>query len=101
VALGETAPGIDALNQGLTWSIAASDDLCRFYAHYYLWKTHDGAGDRERAAVELENARYYVRFVDEQTPEVAEVRAIGAELGRVDPRPRGGRAIRRSRRPMR
>jgi hypothetical protein len=45
-----------------------------FYAHHGLWKAYDALGDRERADLEFQAARYYVRFIDEISAEADEVR---------------------------
>ena len=74
VKLGETTSGLAALNRGLSEAVAGEDSVCRFYAHYHLWKGYGQGQDAERADVELRNAQYHVQFVDEQTPEVLEVR---------------------------
>jgi len=79
IAIGDQAGGLNALNQGLSESIAEQDSLCQFYAHFYLWKAHLEAGNLDRAEVELGNARYHLRFVDEQTPETIEVRSLGGD----------------------
>lgn len=76
VCLGEPTAGLAALDEALSRSIAAQDTLTQFYAHYYLWKAHSSLGNPQRADVELNAARYFVRFVDEVTPETGEIRSM-------------------------
>lgn len=66
--------GLPVLNEGLAAAVSTSDHAAQFYAHYYLWKVHDGLGDSDRSDLELEAARYFVRFVDESSEEVTEIR---------------------------
>jgi tetratricopeptide (TPR) repeat protein len=79
VALGDRHEGVTALNLALSAAITTDDHVCRFYAHYYLWQAHLDRDDLERAEIELKNARYYVRFVDDQSPETVEIRDSRAE----------------------
>ena len=55
-------------------SLTTDDSVMRFYAHYYLWRTELADGEVSRADVELREASYFVRFVDQTTPEVSEIR---------------------------
>ena len=47
-----------------------------FHAHHALWKACRRLGDADRAEVELQSARHYVRSVDELTPEAIEIRNL-------------------------
>lgn len=91
-ALGEREEGLAALHEALAEAITTQDKLARFYAHYYLWKAYASADDSERAGVELESAKYHVRFVDAALPEADEVRRLrdrklrGKRLRQVDKR---------------
>ena len=73
--LGEVDAGVEKLRAGLAETITRDDDSVRFYAHYYLWKVYSKQRDAARAQVELEAARYYVRFVDESSDEARDVRS--------------------------
>lgn len=71
---GRADRALAALTRVLAATVAASDNLIRFYAHFYLSKAYASAGDSPRAGVEMEQARYFVRFVDQASKEVSEVR---------------------------
>lgn len=74
---GDTEAAIDLFREALSGAIRIGDDVARFYAHYHLWKAHERAGDPSRAAVELEEAAYYGKLLDDVSPEVREVRSAG------------------------
>jgi tetratricopeptide (TPR) repeat protein len=76
VDLGDPATGIPALREALAEAISLKDQSAEFRAHHALWKAYEGVGDRERAELELKAALYFVRYMDESTEEVAEVRAV-------------------------
>lgn len=76
VDLGDPANGIPMLREALANAISQKDQTAEFRAHHALWKAYGAAGDRERAELELKAALYFVRFVDESTEEVAEIRAV-------------------------
>ena len=65
----------DVLRRVLADSIAADDNVIRFYAHYYSWKAELMGGSSGRAEIELREAGYYLSFVDQTSPEAADVRA--------------------------
>lgn len=71
--------GMEHLRQGLGEAVRIGEPNAQFTAHYHLWKAHEAGGDRERAAFELNAASYFVRLVDEHTPEVDEVRRLNRE----------------------
>jgi transcriptional regulator with XRE-family HTH domain len=79
VLLHDEQGGLAALQEALSASVAEQDAIAQFYSHYYLWKAHAGMSNGARAALELQAAQYYVRFVDEATPEVMEVRTMLGE----------------------
>lgn len=65
---------LKVLTQVLADTVASSDNVIRFYAHYHLSKAYAAAGDSLRSHVELQQARYFVRFVDQASKEASEVR---------------------------
>ncbi len=69
-----TAEGLATIQDALGQAVLQRDRHAQFLAHYHLWKAHAGLGDEERARVEIEAAGYYVRFVDEASPEADEIR---------------------------
>jgi tetratricopeptide (TPR) repeat protein len=83
LALKETKPAIDVLNEALRAAKATEDEVCQFHAHYHLWKGYQALGNPDLADLELRAAQYHVRFLDEAQPEAEEVRktlpARGAE----------------------
>jgi len=67
-------------------SVTSDDNVIRFYTHYYLWKTELAGGEPARADVELREAAYFVRFVDQTSPEVVEVRErLGRDVNKPVP----------------
>jgi len=74
IALGRPREALVALQRCLVSAISTDDAAVRFYAHYYLWKAYAASGDSPRAELELNNARFFVRLVDELTPETEEIR---------------------------
>jgi len=75
VGLDRSKEGLGALRRCLSSAIATEDSTIQFYAHFYLWKAYVADSDTPRAELELNNARYFVRFVDETTQEAMEIRA--------------------------
>ena len=71
---GRHEPGVKTLREALTAAVETDDSFLQFYAHYGLWKAHLAIGDKDRAAHELQSAQFFVRHVDESTPEADEVR---------------------------
>ena len=51
-----------------------NDQYVAFHAHYYLWKAEAALGNTARASIEEREARYYLRFVDQNLPEAAALR---------------------------
>ena len=76
---GKLEQGLAQLERSLSDAIATGDGACRFYAHYYLWKCHRQLPHSGREKLEFENARYYLRFVDESSEETEDLRSIIAE----------------------
>jgi hypothetical protein len=67
-------------------SLTTDDNVIRFHAHYYLWKTELAGGEPARADVELREAAYFVRFVDQSSPEVTELhRHLGRDVMKPSP----------------
>lgn len=75
VASGSAEEGLDALAAALAKAMMLKDRHGQFLAHYCRFKAYEAVGDLDRAALELEFARYFVRFVDEAMPEADEVRS--------------------------
>ena len=65
---------VAVLTRALAATVATSDNVVRFYVHFYLSKAYAASGDSLRSQVELEQARYFVRFVDQASKETSEVR---------------------------
>ncbi len=92
-AAGRPARAVPLLEQALAQAISVADKSEQFHAHYHLYKCFEALNDSDRARVELDSARYFVRFVEETSPEAVEIRALG-EKGRPNaetPPPRGMR----------
>jgi ATP/maltotriose-dependent transcriptional regulator MalT len=85
--LDRDVPGSRALLRSvLADSLTSDDNVVRFYTHYYLWKTELAGGESARADVELREAAYFVRFVDQTSPEVVEVRErLGRDMSKPVP----------------
>jgi tetratricopeptide (TPR) repeat protein len=71
---GKPDRALTVLTRVLAETIAASDNILRFFTHFYLSKTYASLGDSQRSRVEFEQARYFVRFVDQASKETSEVR---------------------------
>lgn len=65
---------LTVLTRVLSGTVASSDNVVRFHAHFYLSKCYAGIGDLSRSQSELQQARYFVKFVDQVSTEAAEVR---------------------------
>ncbi len=76
VALGSAQRGLDTLLEALGHAVSLRNHHGQFLGHYHLWKTYARLGECERARIELESAGYFVRFVDEVSPEADEVRRL-------------------------
>jgi tetratricopeptide (TPR) repeat protein len=73
---GAGAPGLEDLREALGQAVLLGDKNAEFLAHYRLWKAYESTGDKERARVERETAKYFVRFVDDHSSEADEVRRL-------------------------
>jgi len=62
------------LTRVLAETVASSDNVIQFYGHFYLSKAYASSGDPLRSHVELKQAHYFVRFVDQASKEASEVR---------------------------
>jgi transcriptional regulator with XRE-family HTH domain len=71
---GKPDRALTVLTQVLAATIAASDNVIRFYSHFYLSKAYASLGDSLRSQVEFDQARYFVRFVENASKETSEVR---------------------------
>jgi tetratricopeptide (TPR) repeat protein len=76
VATGRTDEGIEMLSEALGKAVLLKEKHGQFLVHYWLWKAY---GDAARARLELESARYFVRFTNEVCPEAEELRRIEEE----------------------
>ncbi len=74
VASGNAEEGLDALAEALAKAMLLKDRHGQFLAHYCLFKAYEAMGEGDRAALELQSAKYFVRYVDEAAPEADEVR---------------------------
>jgi transcriptional regulator with XRE-family HTH domain len=59
-------------------STVADDAALSFYAHFYLWEAERDSGNAARAAMELQEAAYYSKFVNQVSSESKRIRQ---ELG--------------------
>jgi transcriptional regulator with XRE-family HTH domain len=73
--------------------LVADDNRTRFYAHYHLWLAERDSGNAARAPMELREAAYYLKYVDQNS---AEARAVRQEIGvqRRENAPASGRNLR-------
>jgi tetratricopeptide (TPR) repeat protein len=71
---GDPGRALEALQAGLSEAVRIDDSHAEFTARYHLWKTHVRLGDRTRARFELDAARYFLRLVDDDSPEALDVR---------------------------
>ncbi len=94
VAAGSVPEGIAEIHNALGQSVLLKDRNAEFACHYHLWKAHELSNDQERARFEREAAIYFVRFVDETSPEAGEVRKLIAPGGSHDPRRKSRRRVR-------
>jgi hypothetical protein len=49
--------------------LTGTDNRVAFYAHFYLWRAEQLAGNAGGAAIELQEASHYVKFVDRDSAE--------------------------------
>ena len=77
LASGRAAEAVRTLELAVARAAQHDDPMARFYAHYYGWKASTRLGDVQRAALELQSAQYFLRFLDEISPESQDVRASG------------------------
>ncbi len=71
---GKPDRALTVLTRVLAETVATSDNFLRFYTHFYLSKAYASLGDPLRSHAEFEQARYFVRFVDQASKETSEVR---------------------------
>jgi tetratricopeptide (TPR) repeat protein len=60
-------------------AMVRDDNVMNFFAHFYLWRAELGLGNADRATIELREAAYYLKYVDQTSREAVAVRD---ELGR-------------------
>ena len=73
--VGDVERALAVLTRVLAAAVTSSDSVVRFYCHFYLSKVYAVSGDPSRSRLELEQAQYFVRFVDPGGQEASE--AIG------------------------
>jgi len=110
-AVGSIDAGRKLLRAVLADSMVADDNALCFYAHFYLWQTERDSGNICRAAMELREAGYYLKHVDQNCPEANVVRqelaggknddasSVGSKRRRTPSRSRTVEVSRFSRRP--
>lgn len=81
LALGDGERSIETLRAALAEAVTDGDRHAEFHVHHGLWKVYSALGQRDQAAFELGAARHYLRFIDETSDEVAEIRALPPEPG--------------------
>ena len=74
LADGKPKAALTVLNGMLSKTVASSDNIICFYAHFYLSKAYEALDDPLRSHVEFEQAKHFVRFVDHESKETTEVR---------------------------
>lgn len=57
------------LRSVLADSMIADDNALCFYTHFYLWQAERMSGNFDRAVVELREAAYYLKYVDQNSHE--------------------------------
>jgi transcriptional regulator with XRE-family HTH domain len=75
-AAGSIDKGRRLLRSVLADSMVADDNAICFYAHFYLWQAERECGNVGRAAVELREAGYYLKYVDQNSPESRTLRHV-------------------------
>jgi tetratricopeptide (TPR) repeat protein len=55
-------------------SMVGDDNVMNFFAHFYLWRAELGIGNPDRATIELREAAYYLKYVDQTSREAMAVR---------------------------
>lgn len=71
---GKAARARTVLTRVLAAKVATSDNLVRFYAHFYLSKAHASLGETLPSEIELAQAKHFLKFVDQASKEASEVR---------------------------
>ena len=56
-------------------SLVRDDNVVNFFAHFYLWQAEVALANPDRAAIELREASYYLKYVDQTSQEAATLRA--------------------------
>lgn len=76
VLLDAAVPGeaVSVFENAFARAVNAGDTVGRFYAHHGLWRAYSELGDDTRAQLELQNARYFVQFLDSSCEELEEIR---------------------------
>jgi len=74
LASSRAAEALVPLQAGLSEAVRTGDTHAQFEARYRLWKARALLGDPAKARFELDSARYFSRLLDDESPEVREVR---------------------------
>ena len=69
-------PALVILRVMLADAVTASDNVGRFYAHFYLWKAYTALGETSRAENERRDAGFHLQFIDEASQEANELRGL-------------------------
>ena len=73
-AVGSLDAGRTLLRRVLADSKVDEDNRLCFYAHFYLWQNERDSGNAGRAAMELREAAYYLKHVEQNTSEASALR---------------------------
>lgn len=76
IRAGRAGDGATVLERALGKALAVGDRHVEFLAHFHLSKAFTEVFDLDRARVELEAAKYFVRFTGESSPETDKVRDL-------------------------
>jgi tetratricopeptide (TPR) repeat protein len=76
IGSGAEGEGLEELNEGLGQAVLLRDRSAEFHAHHSLWKAFERLGDADRAQYERKAAEFFVRFIDDHSPEADEVRSL-------------------------
>ena len=78
--MGSADKGRALLRTVLADSKAADDHTLSFHAHFQLWQAERESGNSGRSAMELQEAGYYLKYVDQNSPESRTVRQALARV---------------------
>jgi tetratricopeptide (TPR) repeat protein len=81
IKTGSPGKALEPLHAALSEATRLGERLAEFHAHYQLWKAHQALGDSDRMKFEFQAACYFVKFLDDSSPEATEVRELLAGSG--------------------